>query len=240
MATAPIAPETAPAGSHRRIFESRYRALPQEAREQTAATASEPDLSALCYDPVPAVIRGILDNPLAGLAHARLIAAHHPNPIGLQAVAARLVFAQDREVQRLFLRNIQTPVSVVRSVFGSRRLTDIFNFSRSHDLPDRHRETARATLKQRFLTAPPEERADLIVATEGRTLTMLSGLPLDGPTVSLLCARGTLSMPLIENLARWPATPPKLIVHLLKQPLVGQFPALKQAVRRHPNCPSNA
>ena len=232
------APEAAPAGSHRQIFETHYRALPQDVRLHAAGTVSDPDLAALCFDPVPAVIRGVLDNARAGLVHARLIAAHHPHPIGLQAVASRVSFAQDREVQRLLLRNIQTPETVVRSLFGSRQLTDIFRFSRSHDFPERHRETARETVKRRFATATPEERVDLIVTTEGRALAALPGLALDGRTVALLCLRGTLPMLLIENLARWPATPPKLVAHLLKQPIVGQYPALKQSIRRHPNCPS--
>ena len=238
MTSASDTTQAPPAVSHRQIFETCYRALPQDERAQAAGTASDPDLSALCFDPAPAVIRGVLDNPRAALLHARLIAAHHANPVGLQAVAARVSFAQDREVQRLLLRNIQTPETVVRSLFSGRQLTDIFRFSRSHDCPDRHRETARRTLKHRFSTATSEERVDLIVTSEGRALTALSSVPLDGRSVALLCLRGTFSVLLIENLARWPATPPKLVAHLLRQPAVSQYPSLKQSILRHPNRPS--
>jgi hypothetical protein len=47
-------------------------------------------------------------------------------------------------------------------------------------------------------------------------------------------------MLIIENLARWPATPPPVILHLLKQPLIRQMPALKAMLKRHPNCPPSA
>jgi len=231
--------DTAPAGSHRQLFATRYRETAQDVRVHAASTVPDPDLSALCFDPLPVVIRGVLTNPHAGLPHVRLIAAHHANAIGLQAIATRQSFLQDPEVQRLLLRNIQTPDSMVRNLFGSRRLSDIFKFTTSHDLPDRHRETARESLRRRYATARPEERVDLIVMTEGRTLAAFPGLGLDGATVALLCARGPLSVALIENLARWPGTPPKLVAHLLKQPLLRQYPSLKQAVRRHPNCPSS-
>ncbi len=227
--------EAAPAISHRQIFESRYRGLPQDQRAHAARTVSDPDLSALCFDPMPAVIRNLLDNPSAGLLHARLICAHHPHPLGLEAIAARVSFTQDREVQRLLLRNVQTPDTVVRSLFAFRQLTEVYRFSRSHDFPERHRESALRTLRRRIATATPDERVELITTTEGRALAALPGLVLDGRTVALLCLRGALSMQLIENLARWPASPPKLLEYLLKQPLVGQYPTLKQAILRHPH-----
>jgi hypothetical protein len=235
----PTTPETTSV-SLRQLFESRYRELAQDARAHAAGTLPDPDLSALCFDPLPAVIREVLSNPKTGLLHVRLIAAHHTNAIGLQGIATHHAFLMDPEVQRLLLRNIQTPDSMVRNFFASRRLSDIFRFTTSHDLPDRHRDTARDSLRRRYATARPEERVDLLVITEGRTLAAFPGLGLDGGTVALLCARGPLSVALIENLARWPGTPPKLVAHLLKQPLLRQYPSLKQAVRRHPNCPTTA
>jgi hypothetical protein len=234
MAPTTLFPGAPPAVTPRQIFESRYRDLPPEARAHAAGTVADPDLSALCFDPVPAVIRSLLSNPNTGLTHARLIAAHHANPLGLQIVATRLTFMRDREVQRQLLRNIQTPETVVRNMFGSRPLIEVYRFTRNPDIPDRHRETARGALKRRFVTAPPEERVELIVATEGRSLASLPGQPLDGATTGLLMLRGPLPLMLIENLARWPGTPTRLIAHLLKQPAVGQFPALKQTILRHP------
>ena len=172
------------------------------------------------------MIHRVLENPRTGLVHARLIAAHHRNPVGLEAVAARPAFLNDREVQRLLLRNIQSSEALVRRLLASRRLPQIYECCQSHELPERHRQTARSILKVRFTAASPEERVDLILTTEGRVLGTLSGLALDGRSVALICGRGVRSTLLAENLGCWPATPPPCRL-LLKHPLVRQAPALK-------------
>lgn len=223
--------------SHRQLFETRLHARPDDERTRLAATASEPELSALCFDPVPAVVRSLLQNPRTGLAQARLIAANHLNPIGLEALAARVPFLRDGDVQRLLLRNSQTPDTVVRRLLAGRRLADVFAALRSHEIPERHRQTARRALVGRFASAPPEERVELILSTEGRVLGALTGVALDGRSAALLCARSVSSTLLIENLAHWPATPPSVIAHLLKQPLVRHAPTLRLLLSRHPNCP---
>ena len=226
-----------PAATHRQLFERRFHQRPDGERALLAAVAEDPDLSALCFDPVPAVIRRILENPRTGLAHARLIADHHVNPVGLEALAARSAFLADGEVQRLLLRNIQCPETLVRRLLASRPLPRIFESCQSHDLPERHRHAARGVLRGRFTAAAPDERVHLILATEGRALGILSGLALDGRSVALLCGRAPTSALLVENLASWPATPPALIAHLLKQTIVRQSATLKVLLRRHPNCP---
>ena len=223
--------------THRQLFETRFHARPEDERAALAKTAEDPDLSALCFDPVPAVIHEILQNPRMGLGHARLIAAHHRNPVGLDAVAARPAFLSDREVQRLLLRNSQTSEPLVRRLLASKPMPQIYVSCQSPELPERHRTTARSVLRSQFSSASPDERVHLILTSEGRALATLSGLTIDGRTVALLCAR-TLSSPLlVENLASWPATPPALIAHLLKQPLVRQSQALTLRLKRHPNCP---
>jgi hypothetical protein len=230
----------APASTHRQLFETQFHPLSQDERAQLASVAEDPALSALCFDPLPTVIHHVLENPRTGLVHARLIAANHRNPVGLEALAARAAFLQDREVQRLLLRNSQSPETVVRRILAPRRLADIYLTCRSRELPERQHRAALSLLRNRFATAAPEERVDLILTTEGRALGMLSGLSLDGRSVSLLCSRGISSTLLIENLGYWPATPPPLILHLLKQPQVRQTPALKLLLRRHANCPRSA
>jgi hypothetical protein len=229
-----------PLSTHRQLFETRFHSRSKDERAQLASVAEDPALSALCFDPVPAVIHRVLENPRTGLDHARLIAAHHGNPAGLEDLAARASFLQDREVQRLLMRNSQSPETVVRRILAPRRLAEIYLACQNRELPERHRRTAHAVLRSRFAAAAPEERVDLILTTEGRALGTLSGLALDGRSVSLLCSRGLSSMLLVENLAHWPATPPALIAHLLKQPLVRQSPALKLLLRRHANCPRSA
>jgi hypothetical protein len=238
---APAAPPVEPPGAtHRQLFESQLHPRSENERQRLASVAEEPELSALCFDPVPAVIHRVLENPRTGLAHARLIAANHRNPVGLEALAARSALVGDREVQRLLLRNNQSPETIVRRLLASRTLPQIFESCQSHDLPERHRHTARGVLRSRFSGASPDERVHLILTTEGRALGTLSGLALDGRSVALLCARGTTSALLVENLASWSATPPALIAHLLRLPLVRQSSTLKLLLRRHANCPRSA
>jgi hypothetical protein len=226
--------------THRELFERTLHALEPDARSALAATATEPQLSALCFDPVPEVVIKLLENAHAGLAHARLIAAWHPNPVGLEALGRRGDLFRDGEVQRLLLRNNQTPTHLVRQMLGPRRLHDVYNVAQSHEAGERHRSTAREVLRTRFAKASPEERVELILTTEGRALASLSGLSLDGKAAALLCARTISSTLLLENLARWPATPPNLVAHLLQQPLVRRMPNLQAALKRHPNCPGHA
>jgi hypothetical protein len=240
---APDAAGTAPDAAHathRELFERTLHSLEVDARVALAATATEPQLSALCFDPVPEVVTRVLENPHVGLAHARLIAAWHPNPVGLEALGRRGDLFRDGEVQRLLLRNNQTPTHLVRQLLTHRRLHDVYNVAQSHEAAERHRTTAREVLRTRFATASPEERVELILTTEGRVLATLSGLSLDGKSAALLCARTLSSTLLLENLARWPATPPNLVAHLLQQPLVRRMPNLQAAFKRHPNCPGHA
>lgn len=225
------------AASPRLLFETRLHPLPEDTRAGLAATAVEPELSAFCFDPVPQVIARILANPRCGLVHARLIAAHHRNAAGFEAFAARAEFLHDGEVQRFLLRNPQTPAHLLRNLLLKRRLSDLYRAGHDREASERTRAAARELLRERFAKGSPEERAELILITEGRALVALSGLSLDGRTTALLCARPPASTLLVENLARWPATPPTLIAHLLAQPMVQRAPQLRAHLKRHPNAP---
>jgi hypothetical protein len=225
------------AGSPRQLFETRLHPLPEDTRAGLAGTAVEPELSAFCFDPVPQVIARVLSNPRCGLAHARLISAHHRNAVGFEALAARPEFLHDGDVQRFLLRNPQTPAHLLRSLLLKRRLSELYRVGHDREASERTRGAARELLRERFAKGSPEERAELIIITEGRALVALSGLSLDGRTTALLCARPPASTLLIENLARWPATPPTLIAHLLTQPMVLRSPQLRTVLKRHPNAP---
>jgi hypothetical protein len=228
------------AASPRQLFETRLHPLPEDTRAGLAGTAVEPELSAFCFDPVPQVIARVLGNPRCGLVHARLISAHHRNAAGFEALAARAEFLHDGEVQRLLLRNPQTPAHLLRALLLKRRLPDLYRAGHDREVGERARGAARELLRERFAKGSPDERAELIVITEGRALAALSGLSLDGRTTALLCARPPSSTLLIENLARWPATPPTLIAHLLTQPMVQRSPPLRTLIKRHPNAPRSA
>lgn len=226
--------------NYRRIFERDLHPLPPDARMAAARQADGALLMALCLDPDPRVIIRILENALIGLPHARLIAEHHRNAVGLEALAARSAFLHDEAVRRLLLRNPQTPESVLRKLFQSSNLLQLFKLSVNRESTERAKRAARDALRRRFLQVGGEECAALIFTTEGRCLPLLLGLQFDGKTTALLCRRTYASTLLIQNLARFPGTPPPVIRHLLAQPMVRRTPHLRQILLQHGNCPSEA
>jgi hypothetical protein len=158
----------------------------------------------------------------------------------LDALGDKAALLQDTEVQRLLLRNQQTSAPLLQRILSRRRLADVYNATQSRELPERNRTNAMQMLRRRFSEVSAEERVELIMRTEGRALAALSGLSLDGKSAALLCARTFTSAMIVENLARWPATPPPVILHLLKQPLLRQMTPLRALLKRHPNCPASA
>jgi hypothetical protein len=227
-------------GNYRQLFETRLHPLTEDERKARARGAEDPELSAFCFDPVPAVIKSVLENPRTGLAHARLIVRHHRNPVGLEALCARASFAADGGVRRWLVRNPQLPSGLFRRLWSGRRLMELHKVTTDRDIPDNTRRAARELLRQRFSTGPSEEKLELILNTEGRSLVSLSGLPVDGKTAALLCGRTYRSPLLIQNIARWSAAPPALIAHLLKQEAVRRQPQLRMLLQRHPNAPADA
>jgi hypothetical protein len=130
-------------------------------------------------------------------------------------------------------------VPLVQRLLSRRRLTEVYQTAQSRELPERNRRTALDSLRRRFAESASEDRVELILRTDGRALGALAGLSLDGKAAALLCARTFTSLLLVENLARWPATPPAVIAHLLKQPMVQRMPQTRTLLKRHPNCPAS-
>ncbi len=227
-------------GNYRQLFELRLHPLAEDQRVAHARAAEDPVLSALCFDPVPAVIKAVLENARTGLSHARLVARYHRNPVGLEALCARAAFAVDTGVRRWLVRNPQLPASLFRRLWSARRLLELHKVGNDRDVPESTRRAAREVLRQRFASGPAEEKVELILNTEGRALAALIGLPVDGKTASLLCGRTYRSPMLIQNIARWSAAPPALIAHLLKQEAVRRQPQLRLLLTRHPNAPADA
>jgi hypothetical protein len=225
-------------GIHRKYYESELRKLTSEDRARRAKSAQEPELSALCFDPLSTVIQQLLENQRFGLVQARLIAAHHRTPAGLEAVCARAAFAADLGVRRALLRNPMLSAALLRRLYGSRRLLELFKLASSRDLPDRTKGAARELLRSRFAVADADERVEVIVKTEARCLVLLAGLPVDGKTASLLSGRTYSSTIFVQNLARWSVAPGMLVAHLLKQELVRRSPQLRTLLLRHPNAPA--
>jgi hypothetical protein len=227
-------------GNFRKLYENEFRALPRDARIELARVAVGERLLCLCSDPDPLIIRAVASNREYGFAAARLIARHHVNPTGLEAVAQRPDILSDAQVQRALLRNVQLSEALARRVLMPRRMMDSYKASIDTDVPERTRQFARSVLRTKFATAQGEERAGLVCATEGRVLAALTGLTFDARATQILCARSYTSVLFVQALARFGACPPPLLAHLLKQPLVRRQQHLRNLLLQHPNMPSEA
>ncbi len=226
-------------GNFRQLFETRLHPQTEDHRVALARACEDPELSALCFDPLPAVIKAVLENSRVGLAHARLIARNHRNPVGLEALCGRAAFTADTGVRRWLVRNPQLPAGLFRRLWSTRRLMELYKVTIDRDVPESTRRSSREVFRQRFTTGPAEEKVEVILNTEGRALASLIGMSVDGKTASLLCGRTYRSPMLIQNIARWSAAPPPLIAHLLKQEAVRRQPQLRMLLARHPNAPAD-
>jgi hypothetical protein len=239
----PDEPDAAPAQDtreYRKLFEAELRPLPVDERAALAASETGARLFALCFDPAPSVIMALFTNASAGIEHARLVAFHHRDPRGLDVLAGRPAFVSDPQVHRRLLRNPGLTEPMLRKLLAHKRLVEVHRASMDRDMPDRSRVAARGLLRAKFATAQPEERVELVWGTEGRVLILLTGATFDSRTTAILCSKTYASILLVQNLARFSATPPALLAHLLRQPLVKRQPQLKNALLQHPNTPSEA
>jgi hypothetical protein len=84
-----------------------------------------------------------------------------------------------------------------------------------------------------------EEKASLLVKTEARCLILLVACSLDAHATQILCSKQTYSVLFIQNVARWSATPPALLAHLLKNPVVRRNMGLRKMLLKHPNMPAD-
>jgi hypothetical protein len=240
LAEEPLLETAADELNYRHLYETRYRSLEAGVRENAARHASGSDLFALCLDPSPQVVAALLENSEFGLAHARALAQHHQTDRGIEILARRAQLLRDSHVQRRLLQNMQTPDVVLERVLRFKRLLDIYRLSIDRDLPERNRVRVRTRLRPYFTRAEPEDRAALVIKTEGRCLTGLAGCTFDSRTTQILCNLSTYSTLFIQNLARFSATPPMLIAKLLKSPSVQRQPQLRAMLARHPNAGSEA
>lgn len=224
----------------RKLYNTELSKLEQPEREAMAKSSKDPYLSALCFDAHPAVIKQIFDNPHAGLQHARLVARNHHTPQGLDVVMHRAEFFRDSQTQRLLLQNTMLQEPQLKRILQSKRLMECYKITISREIPDRNRQKARHVLRSKWSTSDADERASLVFTTEGRCLIQLTGLPFDSHTTTLLCSKTYSSLLLIQNLARFGASPPQVLAHLLKQAPVKRQPHLRTLITQHPNCPADA
>ena len=224
--------------NYRRVYEVHFREMEVGEREDAARHVTGNELFALCLDPAPQVVAALLDNTHFGLDHARLVALHHKNSQGLEILARRSQLVRDAHVQRRLLQNLQTPESVLERIVRFKRLIEIYRLSIDKDLPERNRMRVRTRLRPNFTNAEPEDRAALIIKTEGRCLIYMTGCTFDAKTTQILCNQSFSSTLFIQNLARFPATPPVLLAKLLRSPVVQRQPQLRALLMRHGNVSS--
>lgn len=236
---APSAPSADPAKTHYALWHTVFSSRTVDERVAAVGFASDDERLALAYDPDAHVVRALLADPRAGLAHARLVAAHHGTSAGLDAVVTRAAFASDGQVLRALLRNPMLTVAQLDRVASSKPLPVLHRLAADREVHEHSRPRLRALLVQAFHRAPPEERADLVTHTEARCLALLSGATFDARTTQILSARPITSALFVQNLAKFRATPPALLTYLLRQPLVRNSPGLRKLVLAHPNTPSD-
>jgi hypothetical protein len=225
-------------GNYRKIYETVYSVMERDARAAAAQRVDGAHLFALCLDPDPIVIHSVMTNPRVGLQHARAIAFHHRTHAGLEHVVKRTDFLADQGVQRRLLRNPQLPDTILRRIVSPKLIMDVYKICIDREIPERTRVKSAEQLRKRFTLASSEERAALVMKTEGRCLILLTGgCALDAHCTQILCAKTTYSVLFIQNLARWSATPPQLLQHLLKQPVVRRNMGLRKMLLKHPNVP---
>ncbi len=223
---------------YQKIYEQIYHPMLRDERIAAAARVDGADLLALCFDPEPQIIHAILTNPKAGLPHARMIALHHRTQAGLELVSRRTEFLADAQTQRRLLSNPQLPGTILRRIVNPKLLMEVYKIAINREIPERSRVMTRELLQKKFMLGSGDERAALLIKTEGRCLILLVNCALDARTTQILTAKTSYTVLFIQNLARWSATPPALLVHLLKQPLVRMNIGLRKMILKHPNVPS--
>jgi len=221
-------------------YAAQFRRLGVAERIAIAKDADDPDLLTLCLDPDPQVIGAILANPRSGPFHARRIALHHRTSAGIDHLCRRAELFRDSLVQRNLLRNPQLADTVLQRITAGKQLLDLHKLCLDREIPEQGRLKLRADLRRRFNNSSADEKVELVIRTEGRVLSLLSGCTFDAKSAATLAQRTITSLMLVQNLARFPATPPAVLAKLVALPMVARQPAIKQLLLRHPNLPGDA
>jgi hypothetical protein len=225
--------------NYRQVYERQWHPLPVDRRASGARTAHGQDLLALCFDPDPQVIAAILENASVGLDHVRLIAFHHRTGTGLEILARRQDWLRDILVERRLLRNPMIGEIVLARIMGRKGLFQTYKIAIDREIPDLTRTKCRGYIRQKWQTAPSEERADLLLRTEARCLIVMTGCTFDAKTTAILCGRPINSVMFVQSIAKFPSSPPGLLAHLMKQPFVRKNAPLKKMLLAHPNMPGD-
>jgi hypothetical protein len=225
--------------NYRELYETKLHGLTTDVRVGLAQKTHGPELLALCFDADPRVVAAILENPHAGLDHARMIAFHHHTATGLEMVSRRQDWVRDGLVERRLLRNPQCGDLVLQRILAGKRLLATYKIAVDREVPELTRVKGRGAVRAKWQKSPPEERADFVLRTGGRCLALMTGCAFDAKTTQIICGRPVNDALLIQSFAKFPATPPGILAHLAKQPFVRKNAGLKKLLLAHPNMPGD-
>src|SRR5437763_3451488 len=110
---------------------------------------------------------------------------------------------KDAGVQRKLLANVQLPGTLLRKIASPKLIMDVYKICVNREFPERTRVMCREILCKKFTLGSPEERAALLIKTEGRCLMLLVQVALDARATQILCGKSTFTILFIQNLARW-------------------------------------
>jgi hypothetical protein len=221
----------------RQVFDAELAKMTREVRIDKAENASGDELCALCFDPSPKVIEAILDNPRTGPTHVALIVSHHQSAEGLNQLAKRPELCHHQQVWGKILGNKRCSDKLYLAILEVLSIVEVYDCCLDNELSTRARRNALQMLRKKFRHASPDECEEFIIATNGGCLSVLTGAHLSTKTIERLCRRTFDSSGLVHSLASFLTTPPKLIAHLFRQPVVQRSMTLKQLLKRHPQCP---
>jgi hypothetical protein len=88
--------------------------------------------------------------------------------VGLEALAAKPLFAADVGVRRALLRNPQLPAGLYRRLWTTQRMHEQHLVCINREVPEQTRRTARDVLRARFVSGPSEEKVELFVQNLAR------------------------------------------------------------------------
>jgi hypothetical protein len=225
--------------NYRKVYEASWHPLELDQRVESARVVTGADLLALCFDASPRVVAAILENATCGLDHVRLVALHHRTGTGLELLARRHDWLHDSLVERRLLRNPMLPEVVLGRVLATKRLLATYKIAVDRDVPELSRMKCRGHLRQKWQSAPPDERADFLVRTEARCLVLMTGCTFDAKTTAILCGRPINSAMFVQSVAKFSAAPPALLAHMAKQPFVKKNVPLRKMILAHPNVPGD-
>jgi hypothetical protein len=223
----------------RRVYMELFADKEVAARAAAARDGDAFTMRALAYDPVPQVISALMDNPNFSTNEGRIIAREHKTGVGLQLLTGNPRMLADGEIRRRLLKNGHVSAQIIGALLRGKPLLAIYQVGISREVPENTKSFARAELRRSFGDRGPEEKVGLIMKTEGRVLTLVTGVALDGRAIAMIVGRTAMSPLLIRNFAQWPTTPPPILVHMLRLPQVQRDKTLQQAILRHPNVPSS-